>query len=92
VWQLLQTATFRSFTVNSLWPCTDVRYSAAWSMRSCGLYRFMNSASEWHLPQTAGIFWRAGTPMNPLAGSIAFMPASRGSPPWQSADVNPLDW
>ena len=50
----------------------------------------MKAASEWHRPQTWTTCWRDGLPMKPLRGSIASMPASRLSPPWQSTQPKPF--
>src|SRR6266540_7241295 len=57
-WQLTQTATLGSLKSLSRRPWTEVAYSATWSTRSAGLYRFMNCASEWHRPQSCGICGR----------------------------------
>ena len=67
-WQLTQTATLGSLSSRSRRPWTEVAYSATWSTRSAGLYRFMNCASEWQRPQSCGICSRRGLPMIPLGG------------------------
>src|SRR5580765_5436680 len=88
----MQTATFLSPLAKSL-PCTLVLYWPSWSVRSEGLYLRMSAASEWQLPQSAGIWPRSILPRNPADLLIASGSALVGSPPWQLAQVSPFwEW
>src|SRR6202162_5838850 len=50
----------------------------------------MKAASAWHRPQNCTICWREGLPTNPLAGSMASMPAALASPPWHATHPKPF--
>ena len=87
-WQETQVATCVS-PAASRRPWTLVRYSASWSVGSCGLNRRMKLSSAWQRPQRPGIAAGAGRPTKPFASSIAVVSGSAGSPPWQSAHESP---
>src|SRR5262245_22622134 len=53
----------------------------------------MKRASAWQWPQTCMICSPLGLPIKPLAGSIAVIPGSLASPPWQATQPKPrFEW